>query len=186
MHGNATTTIKNNLAQNSIRTTVDNIRFETDKEENLIEEITFNFNIKNIDIAALQKLEKLNIENEEETNKLIQALIIKGISMEIPSCVIKKIKTKGKRIDGFSLTTHIDIDKSFDITTLQTNPMAAINAVNTKTKITLSSELFSLIAQQPRAMMIMMLIQPQEVNGKKVYEVELKNGSFTVNGKSIF
>jgi hypothetical protein len=183
MSGDSTTAIKNDLAQSSIKATVDKINFEADEEKSLLEGITFNFDIKNLDMLALQKLEKVDTNNEAEINKLVQELISKGVSMEIPSFEIKKIEAEGKKMDGFSITAHIDVDKSLDLAALQTNPMAAINAVNTKTKITLSSELFSLIAQQPRAMMVMMLIQPQEVNGKKVYEVELKNGSLSVNGK---
>jgi hypothetical protein len=185
MSGNSITTIKNDLAQSSIKATVDKINFEADREKSLLEGITFAFNIKNLDMLALQKLEKVDANNEKEINKLIQELISKGVSMEIPTFEIKKIESEGKKMDGFSLTAHIDVDKSLDLAALQTNPMAAMNAINTKTKVTLSSELFSLIAQQPKAMMVMMLIQPQEINGKKVYEVELKNGSLSVNGKPV-
>ncbi len=183
MSGNSTTTIKNDLARSSVKATVDKINFEADKEKSLMEGITFNFNIKNLDILALQKLEKADVNDEAEINRLTQELISKGISMEIPTFEIKKIETEGKKMDGFSLTANIDIDKSLDLKALQTNPMLALDAINTKTKISLSSELFSLIAQQPKAMMFLMLIQPQESNGKKVYEVELKNGSLSVNGK---
>jgi hypothetical protein len=34
-------------------------------------------------------------------------------------------------------------------------------------------------------MMLAMIIQPQVVNGKKVYELELKDGTLTVNGKPL-
>jgi len=166
-----------------MKATADKVNFEADGEKSLLEGITFNFNIKNLDILALQKLEKVDVDDEEEINRLMQELISKGISMEIQTFKIKKIEAEGKKMDGFSLTANIDVDKSLDLAAFQTNPMVALNAINTKTKITLSSELFSLIAQQPKAVMLMMLIQPQELNGKKVYEVELKNGSLTVNGK---
>jgi len=185
MRGDSISSIKNDLAQSSIKATASKVKLETDGEKNLLEEITFNFNIKNLDIPALQKLEKIDINNEDDRNRLIQELISKGISMEIPYFEIKRIEAKGKKMDGFSLTTHIDVDKSFNLATLQSNPMAAINAINTRTKVTLSYELFSLIAQQPGAIMIMMLIHPQDINGKKIYEIELKNGSLSVNGKPI-
>ena len=183
MSADTITSIKNDLAQSSMKATADKVNFEADGEKSLLEGITFNFNIKNLDILALQKLEKVDVDDEEEINRLMQELISKGISMEIQTFKIKKIEAEGKKMDGFSLTANIDVDKSLDLAAFQTNPMVALNAINTKTKITLSSELFSLIAQQPKAVMLMMLIQPQELNGKKVYEVELKNGSLTVNGK---
>jgi len=183
MSGNSTTKIKNDLLQSSIHAASSTIKFEADGEKSLLEGIIFDFNIKNLDYLALKKLEKADVNNEKEINKLVQELISKGVSMEIPIFEIKKIEAKGKKMDGFSLTANIAVDKSLDLTALQTNPMVALNAVNTKAKITLSSEIFSLIAQNPRAMMFMMLIQPREINGKKVYEAELKNGSLSVNGK---
>ena len=186
MSGDSITSIKNDLAQSSIKATASKVKFEANGEKSLLEGITFNFNIKNLDMLALKKLEKSDVNNEAEINRLVQELISKGVSMEIPTFEIKKIEAKGKKMEGFTLTAHADIDKSLNLAALQANPMVAMNAVNTKTKITLSSGIFSLIAQDPRAMMFMMLIQPQEINGGKVYEVELKNGSLSVNGKPMF
>ncbi len=186
MSGDSITSIKNDLAQSSIKATASKVKFEANGEKSLLEGITFNFNIKNLDMLALKKLEKSDVNNEAEINRLVQELISKGVSMEIPTFEIKKIEAKGKKMEGFTLTAHADIDKSLDLAALQANPMVAMNAVNTKTKITLSSGIFSLIAQDPRAMMFMMLIQPQEINGKKVYEVEIKNGSLSINGKHMF
>jgi len=185
MHGDSATSIKNDLAQSSIKATASKVKFEVNGEKSLLEGITFNFNIKNIDMLALKKLEKADANNEAEVNKLVQDLISKGVSMEIPIFEIKKIGTKGKSMDGFTLTANADVDKSLDLAALQANPMIALNAINTKAKMTLSSEFISLMAQDPRAMMFMMLIPSQEVNGKKVYEVELKNGSLSVNGKPV-
>jgi hypothetical protein len=185
LSGDSTTKIKNDLLQSSIHAAASKIKFEADGEKSLLEGIIFDFNIKNLDYLAVKKLEKADVNNEAEINGLMQELISKGVSMEIPTFEIKKIEAEGKKMDGFSLTANIDVDKSLDLTTLQNNPMGALNAVNTKAKITLSSEIFSLIARDPRAMMLMMLLQPQELNGKKVYEVELKNGSLSVNGKQV-
>jgi hypothetical protein len=185
MSGNSITHIKNDLAQSSIKATADKVQFESNGEKSLLKGVTFDFNIKNLDMLALKKLEDANANNEVEINKLVQELISKGIAMEIPILEIKKIEVEGKSMDGFSLTANIDVDKSLDLAALQNNPMVALNAVNTKTKVTLSSELAALLAQQPKAMLLMMLIPSQEINGKKVYEVELKNGSLSVNGRKM-
>ena len=185
MSGDSMTSIKNDLAQSSIKASASKVKFEANGEKSLFKGITFNFNVKNIDMLALEKLEKADINNEAEISKLLQELISKGVSMEIPTFEIKKIEVEGKRMDGFALTAHAYIDKSLNLAALQSNPMIALNAVNTKIKVTLSSDIFSLIAKDPRAIMLMMLIPSQDVNGKKVYEVELKNGSLSVNGKSV-
>jgi len=81
--------------------------------------------------------------------------------------------------------SSFSINKGTDLAVLQQNPFAILSAVNTKTKIVLSDALFTLIAQQPQAMLLAMFIQPKIVNGKKVYEVELKDGKFSVNGSAL-
>ena len=183
MSGDSVTSIKNNLAKSSIKATASKVQLEADGEKSLLEGIIFNFNIKNLDMLALKKLEKADVNNEADINRLLQELISKDISMKIQNLEIKKIEAEGKSMDGFALTANIDIDKSLNLAALKTNPMAALNAVNIKSKIVLSSELFSLVAKQPKAIILMMFIEPLKINGKKVYEVELKNGSLSVNGK---
>jgi hypothetical protein len=76
----------------------------------------------------------------------------------------------------------VAIDKSFDINAASQNPLAVLNALNTKTNISVSTELFALIAQEPRAMMVLMLMPPVEKEGKKIYEIEFIKGKLTVNG----
>ena len=183
--GKSTVVTKNGLLQSTIQASSDKINLVANGEKSQIEGVNFTFNIKNLDIAALKKFEKIDIDNDVEVNKLLQELVSKEVSLEIPNFEVKGIEAKGKKMGGFSLTANLNVNKSLDVTALQSNPMLAMNAVNAKTKVEISSEIFTLIAQDPRAMMFMMLIQPQDINNKKVYEVELNNGSLTVNGKPV-
>jgi hypothetical protein len=41
------------------------------------------------------------------------------------------------------------------------------------------------MAQQPQAMMALMMFQPQDENNKKVYKLELKDGELFVNGAPV-
>ena len=183
--GDNKTSSKNNLLSNKITLHVSDIEIiDNDQKTKLIDN-TFSFNIENLDINILKQLETVNVDDDAEINRLVQALISKGITMEIPSFQIKKLGYKGKNIDGFSLTSSFQIDRSADLTAIQSNPFSTLSMINTKTKIILSDALFTLIAQQPKAMMLAMIIQPKVINGKKVYEIELKNGKLTVNGKSM-
>ena len=70
-----------------------------------------------------------------------------------------------------------------DLAALEQSPMAAIGAMDANLHLTLSNQLLELIAKQPQAMLVMMLFQPKDVNGQKVYKVELKDGTLSVNGK---
>jgi len=183
MSGEDVTSVTNGLASNKMTVKVDEMEMKENTEITKFTNTSFAFNIDNLDMKVLEQLEKVNVNNETERNKLMQALISKGVNMEIPKFEVKKIFYQGKTFDGFSLSSTFQINKSADLAMIQANPFAALNAVNIKTKIVLSEALFTLIAQQPKAMMLAMIIQPQVVNGKKVYELELKNGKLTVNGK---
>ena len=122
MHGDSITRIKKDLAQSSIKASASKVKFEVNSEKSLFKGITFNFNVKNIDMLALEKLEKADINNEAEINRLLQELISKGVSMEIPTFEIKKIEAEGKHMDGFALTAHANIDKSLNLAALQEQP----------------------------------------------------------------
>jgi len=183
IEGENETAVENGLASDKIKLTIANIEIMDNKEKTKLMHTVFTFNVGNLDMKILKKLEEVDVNNEVEANRLIQELISKGITVEIPLFDVKKLEYKGEEIDGFSLTSSFKVNKTADLASIQANPFAALSAVNTKTKIVLSDALFTLIAQQPKAMMLAMIIQPQVINGKKVYELELKDGKLTVNGK---
>ena len=106
--------------------------------------------------------------------------------MNIPNFSVKKIVENGKTMDGFTLSSSLAIDKSFDINAVSQDPLAALNALSSKTDISVSNDLFARIAQEPRAMMVLMLMPPVEKEGKKIYEIEFTKGKLTVNGTPMF
>ena len=179
------TSVSNNLASNKMKLFSKHIELQEKDAKTSLTDVSFAFNIANLDMHILEQLEEVDIENETETNRLIQALISKGINMEIPLFEVKKLEYLGQNIDGFSLTSTFEVNKSANFLAIQENPFGALDAINTKTTLTLSDALFTIIAKDPRAMMLAMLIQPKVVNGKKVYELEIKDGKLTVNGKPI-
>ncbi len=185
IEGDNETAVINDLASNKIKLKVAEATFMEKNQKTRLINTVFSFNVSGLDMKILKALEKVDIENEKETNRLIQALISKGIIMEIPAFEVEKLEYKGQKMDGFLLTSSFEVNKSADITAILANPFTALNAINTKTKVILSDALFTIISQDPRAMMLAMLIQPQIINGKKVYEVELKDGKLTVNGQSM-
>ena len=89
---------------------------------------------------------------------------------------------ENQKLEGFKLSSSFDIDKTLDLATLKQNPMAAIGAMDASLHLILSNQLLELIAKRPQAMLVMMLFQPKDINGQKVYKVELKDGKLTVNG----
>ena len=182
---NSASNEKNGLASVSAATKADTIHFIEGQKLTLLKTLSFDMKANNFDMKALEKLETIDPENEQELMSVFQGLISHGIRFEIPNLSVKEIEIDKQKLDGFKLTSTFDIDKSLDLASLEQNPMAAIGGMNADIDLTLSGQLFGLLAQHPQAVMVMMLIQPKDVNGKKVYKVELKNGKLSVNGKPI-
>jgi len=182
---NAVSSVKNDLLSSSIISKADEIKITEDQKKYRMNDILFDFKLDNLDIASFEALQDIDIDDEKAINALSQKILSKGITLNIPNFSVKKISENGKTIDGFTLSSSLAMDKSFDINAASQNPLAVLNALSSKTKISVSTELFALIAQEPRAMMVLMLLPPVEKEGKKIYEIEFVKGKITVNGASL-
>jgi len=185
MNVNAVSSVKNDLLKSSITTKTALIELTEAQKKYKMNEILFDFNIDNLDIISFEALQGVDVNNEKIINALTQKILSKGITMSIPQFSVKNLAENEKPMDGFTLSSSLAIDKSFDINAASQDPLAVLNALNSKTKISVSSELFTRIAQEPRAMMVLMLLPPVEKEGKKIYEIELIKGKLTVNGASL-
>jgi hypothetical protein len=175
--------VKNNLAFLTAQTEIDSIHFTEGQKTSTLETLIFDMKADNFDMDAIEKLSTIDPNNEKELLATFQALISHGIHFEIPNFSVKNLKFENQKLEGFKLTSSFDIDKSLDLASLEQNPMAAIGAMDANINLELSNQLFGLLAQQPQAVMAMMMIQPKDVNGNKVYHLELKDGKLSINGK---
>jgi len=173
--------VKDGLATGSVQTKAKKIDITEDQKNTVLETLLFDMKASNFDIKAFEQLEKIDVNNDQEMYAVLQQLISQGIQLDISKFSIAKITTEGQTIDGFSMNTTFQIDKSLNINALQQNPMLAINAINANLDIALSQGLFAMVAQHPQAVMAMMLFQPKDLNNQKVYKIELQNGSLKVN-----
>ena len=175
--------VTNDIASGTIKTTVENIHITQEKESFDLENFVFEMKASNIDITAMDKLQKADLSDEKVMNDILKQLFSKGVHFEISTLSLESIENDGQKIDGFNLTAQVTLDKDFDILALEQNPLSALNTVNADLKFAFSKELFGFIAQQPQAMMAFMMFPPKDENDKKVYTLELKDAKFTVNGK---
>ena len=175
--------VKDKLTFLTAQTEIDSIHFTEGQKTSTIETLIFDMKADNFDMNAIEKLSTIDPNNEKELLATFQALISHGIHFEIKNFSVKNLKFENQKLEGFKLTSTFDIDKSLDISTLEQNPMAAIGAMDANINLELSNQLFGLLAQQPQAVMAMMMIQPKDVNDNKVYHLELKDGKLSINGK---
>jgi len=178
----STSTVKNGLVSGTMHTKTKSMRLTKQGKDFAFDTFVFDIAANNFNIKAFEKLEHIDVNNEAEMNALLQELLSKGVTLSIPAFSIKSIGAEGQKMDGFDLNAKVDIDKSLNIIALENNPMSALSAIDANLNINLSKELFSIVAQQPQALMALMLFQPKDVNGKKSYKLDLKDGKLTVNG----
>ena len=182
-HSNITTTsnVNNGLASGSMQFHTQKIRLQEQANITTLDDFILETNVSNLDIQAFEKLKN----TQKKSTIVMQQLISKGVGIHIKELSVKNIVHKNQKLEGFSLLADIDIDKSLNITAVNSNPLAALDAIDAKLKVVLSKPLFALIASQPKAMLALMLFQPTEENNQKVYSLELKDGKASVNGMSI-
>jgi hypothetical protein len=182
IHVDSHANVDKNLSSFSIKTQVKSIDYKEKEKVTQVEKLNLEIKVDNLDMKALESLEDINPNEEEEVLAILQNLISKGVNFEIPNLSIEAITLQKQKMEGFTFNSMFNIDKSLDLSLLENNPMAAIDAINANLYLSLSSDIFALIAQQPQAMMALMLFQPKDVKGKKVYEVELKDTKLLING----
>lgn len=180
-----TSTTKNGLVSVRMESDAEKLILNNDGQKLNFKKMAFDMKVDNLDIEAIKGLEQAQSKTEAEISALLQQLISKAVHIEMPTFAIADIDYNDQKLKGFEMNAKLDIDKSLNLATLEQNPMAAVSAIDANLNLMLSTELFGILAQQPQAMMAMMLFQPKDVNGKKVYKVELKNGSVKVNGQPI-
>jgi len=176
-------TVKNGLSSGMFKTKTKTVVIDEKGKKLLLDNIVFEMKADNLDVKAFEQLGQIDVENEKEVNMVLQQLISQGISFEIPTFSIDNVENLGQKMGGFSLTSMFKIDKSLNVAATQNNPLTAVSALNAKIDFSLSKELFAELAKRPEAVMAMMLFQPKDVNGKKIYKIELKDGKLSVNGK---
>ena len=177
--------VKNGLASGTVQGSAKHISTEEKEKKYAFDDFTFAMKADNFDASAFEKLQQIDVNNQQEINALVQQMISKGVHLEIPTFSVSNISNADKKMGGFNLSAKIDLDKSLDINNMEKNPLLALNAIDANLDVELSQTLFALIAQQPQAMMALMLFQPKDVNGKKVYKAELKDGKVKVNGMPV-
>ena len=176
--------VHDGLLKSIIRTKARSIEINEAQKKHAIDTVLFDLTVDNLDIAALEALQKTDPEDETRINQLTQQLLSKGIVLTLKEFSAKKITENGSDLKGFDMNGTVNIDKSFDIHAASQNPMLALNAINIETHISVSNELYALIVQDPRAMIMMMMVPPVSKEGRKVYDVRFSGGKLTVNGAS--
>jgi hypothetical protein len=181
--------LKENLLNSISKVKVSFMSFTQNGKKTILNTIIMDTRLNNINKKALEELENRSSKNMDKNSSmeqfipLLKELFKDNISIDIPNISVAKITNNGKSFDGFKLKALVKAEKNFDWKSLDNNPLAVTNLINAKINIEASNELVTIISSDPRAMVMMMIMQPIDKNGKKYYDIEFSKGSLKINGK---
>jgi len=182
LDGSSTTALHNKLLKSSASSTIEKIILKEKQKSYAFTETSLDVTLDNLDIEAFEKLQKTDPEDRLAINKLSEQILTQGVELNISNLSSKEVSIEKQAIGSFHLSAYGKIDPSLDLTAAQQNPLILLQALSSTLHIEASPTLFTHLMQDPRAMMVMMLIPPQEKNGKKIYDVSYIKGKLTVNG----
>ena len=182
IEANTTTMIQNDLARSEVSAKLDTFEVNEKRETNKLTGLALDIKVSNLDIKSFEALQQTDNKDQEQIDKLVQEIISKGVSIEIPTLSVDKLYTQHKELEGFTLNAKVDIDKNLNLSNLQTNPMLGLSAIKADLNLSLSETLHTFISQQPQALITMMMFQPKDENGSKIYQIKFENGMLSVNG----
>ncbi|MCF6244926.1 MAG: YdgA family protein [Sulfurovum sp.] len=176
-------TVDKNTASGGIKMTIADTHISNQPNPYDLKNFVFEIKGSNVDITAMDQLQKSDLSDEKVANAFLKKIFSKGVHFEISELSLESMVNNGQKIDGFDVNAQVTLDKNFDVLALEKNPLSALQTVDADLKLVFSKKLFELIAQQPQAMMALMMFQPKDENNKKVYSLELKDGKLLINGK---
>lgn len=174
--------VTNGLLQSNMQSTVKTFRAMVNGEKIEAKTLHWDMKVDNIDIAAIEALQEIDLEDDAAFQKVFQQLLEKGIALTINDFSIQEIFNNQKPMGGIALKATFGIDKQANISQLVDNPLLLIGAIDTNMTLKISDAIFTQIAKDPRAMMMLMMIPPKEEKGQKIYTIIIQNGQTTVNG----
>jgi len=159
---------QNGLLSSSLIATIAKSTMQRQGQTVAMEQIVFDARTDNLDAKALEVLQNSDPEKNEDTfNAALGQLLSKGIHMTVNKFAVGKIIDNGKNLGDIEINASLNLAPGINFTHIEANPMLLLGAIDATTTLSLSETIASMIAKDPRAMMVMMLIPPKEEKGKK-------------------
>ncbi|MEA1880750.1 MAG: hypothetical protein U9N11_08910 [Campylobacterota bacterium] len=184
--GKASASSENNLTSTSLEMHVASIDMIEKRDHDKIEDVNLNIHVKNLNNEAFERLQTLDPEDEKAVLATLQELISHGVVFDIKNISANSVETQGSKLGGFKFFATVSLDKSLNVSQAKNNPMSTLSALDAHLNLSVNSGLFALIAQQPQAMIALMMMPPKNDGDNKVYDLKVKDGNVVINGKKAF
>jgi hypothetical protein len=182
IHVDSSSQSQKDILNAEAKSVIKTIDIQTPKEALKLENLLLNMKAEHLDLQALALLQRADPNDNKAIDNAMTKLLEGGVTFELSRFSVKKIVKGLQTMDGFDMDAKLTFKPGFNVAATQQNPLSALDKMTLTAHLQLSNDLFAMIAQQPQAMMTLMLFPPQEKNGKKAYAIELKNGQVILNG----
>ncbi len=155
--------------------------------KHLFEDLTSKSSLENISIAALDKMEQLDPNDEVGFNAAFKELLAEGITLKVDELSVKKVREdgRGKMVDGFDINAVVKIDKVTNFKQLEENPFALLNIIDATIHLEFSNELYLILQKRPELAIAMILFTPVPKGDKMLFDIEYKHGALKINGQPV-
>ncbi|MCH9739846.1 MAG: YdgA family protein [Epsilonproteobacteria bacterium] len=180
--------IKDTLLTNQSKFKISTINLDIEGKQQKYSNIQLDASLRNLDLNALERLQQFSSKELDDNETIahmmpiLKAFTKSNASFEISEMSIASIIDNNKSYNGFKLKASSQVNKEFEWDRLEEDPLMIANVFDAKVNLTLSNEIVHMLAEDPKAMLFMMMIQPIENNGSKTYDVEFVKGSLKING----
>ncbi len=155
--------------------------------KHLVKDFVSKASLENISIAALEKMEQLDPNDEKGFNAAFKELLAGGIVLKVDEFSAKKVREsdKGKMVDGFDINAVVKIDKVTNFKQLEENPFALLNIIDATMHLEFSNELYLVLQKRPELAIAMILFTPVSKGDKMLFDIEYKDGALKINGQPL-
>jgi hypothetical protein len=160
------------------------------KKASIVKNLNLDMTFGNFDVESYEKIVSLvkensafDIKSKENMPLIMKLLTGKGAYFAINDLSLEMLKLKNQEIGEGKISLKLSLDENVDFSKMKTlNPLMVILALKIEAHIELSAQMYEMLMQLPKGRMLKS-IQAKEVNGKKVYDIDLNAGKLLVNGK---
>ena len=181
----STSTVNNGLATERVKADIESVDSLYGNEKIGMMLLSLDMNISNLDVEALEKLQKVDTAQVKEVDTLIEKLISNNIHIDISKFSVERVTLRGQEMSGFTLYADLDIDRSFNIYSAEIKPKYALKKIDGTIFLSMSKELLDVIKEDPKAMITYMMYRPKRKLGQRIYNIKIGDGELKLNGKPV-
>ena len=182
------------MLDTAIKSTISLIEVNKPNDSIRLEDVSFDYGLKNIDLVVYDELVNLVEESklkpydaslQQKVGQSFLKLLSNGMEISIDKLGVEHIKTEEGDLGEASISLRLKVKDDPDLLQkIMINPILASSSVEIDSKIVVSDKIFAKIQNNPKGAMTAMF-PPISKNGTKIYNLSIKDGQMSINGQKM-